>query len=383
MQLQEELQPQRQQPLLQSPRATEAELLSQMAALEQLVRSQGEALAVLRASPGPSPLASAAASPQLSPQLAARSLGATASAEQTSRFAKKEPRANDLREYDGGAGVKLDAWLDELGAAVDLFRLNGSEAVDFAASRLRGAARQWWNSLGAAGKAPLVDAASLAGALRKRFQPITSERVAREQLRALRQGGRGVNEYIADFQRLHAQLPDMSSADALFSFENGLSPHLAEKLRLQGVSTLADAIALVARVGGLLQAGPTAPHSRGAAANQMDVDDGDGSVSATARLDRIEAALNALSASAGLGAKTQTQRGYQQERGAGGRGGARGGRGGRFGGRGGGGAGFSIPGVPAAVVEQRRAAGQCFRCGSGDHRSMECPSAPSATQPSF
>ena len=117
----------------------------------------------------------------------------------------------------------------------------------------------------------------------------------------------------------------------------------------------------------------------------MDIDGSDGAAALEDRIAR--SVLNALQSQgvgngSGLGAKTQTQRGYAEERKAGSRGGrgAARGRGGRFGGRGGGGITYNIPGVPAAVVEQRRAAGQCLRCGSGDHRGMECPNAPSATQ---
>jgi hypothetical protein len=354
---------------------------------QEELQQQMEQLQQLRASPAASPQRSPQLSPHSSPPQASRSLGVNASAaaaanasaaaaEPSSRFAKKEPRANDLREYDGAAGAKLDAWLDELGAAIDLFRLNGTEAVDFGASRLRGAARQWWNTLGAAGKAPLIDAAAMAAALRLRFQPITTERVAREQLRSLRQGSRSVNDYIADFQRLHALLPDMGSADALFAFESGLVANLAEKLRVHGTTTLQESIAMAARVGGLM-AGSNTPAGRTPNANQMEIDSGDGSDS---RLDRIEAILNALTSAqggaSGMGAKTQTQREYQQQRNS--RGGFRGGRGGRFGGRGGS-SSISIPGVPAEVVEQRRSAGQCFRCGSADHRSLQCPNAISAS----
>ncbi len=345
--------------------------LQQVQALEQLVRDQAQQMREQAQQ-----LQQLRASPAQSPQLSAYS-SAAAVAAPTSRFAKKEPRAQDLREYDGASGAKLDAWLDELGAAVDLFRLNGGEAVDFAASRLRGAARQWWNALGTAGKSPLVDAAMLAAALRTRFQPVTSERVAREQLRSLKQGARNVNDYIADFQRLHTVLPDMSQNDALFAFESGLSAHLAEKLRVQGVTTLQEAIGLAARVGGLMQSAV----GRNAAAHQMSVDDGENSAS---RLDRIEAALNALSSGAqggsgvGMGAKTQTQRGYQQERNAGGRGSNRGGRGGRFGG------GWPrgppvVPGVSADTVKQRLDAQQCVRCGGNGHRSPACPNAISAS----
>jgi hypothetical protein len=40
----------------------------------------------------------------------------------------------------------------------------------------------------------------------------------------------------------------------------------------------------------------------------------------------------------------------------------------------------TISGVPAFVVEQRRAANQCYRCGSGEHQGRQCPNATSASQ---
>lgn len=383
---------------LEGQTAPDSSTRQQMQVLEQLVREQAQQmreqaqqLQMLRASPAHSPQLSAQPSPQLSLLQDARHLAAAASAAaptaSTSRFAKKEPRAQDLGEYDGASGARLDDWLKQLAMAARLYHLNAQEAVDFAGSRLRGAALDWWLSLGDAELAAISDTGALAATLRARFQPVTAARTAREQLDKLQQGGRGVNEYIADFQRLTTQIGMVSLGEenALFAFERGLRRELAVELRKQGVATLKEAIALVARVGGLLQASAGTPQGRGSAANQMDVDDGDGSAS---RLDRIEAALNALTSGAqgssgtGMGAKTQTQRGYQQERGVSGRGGGRGGRGGRFGGRG----GSSdpplipkVPGVPAAIVEQRRAAGQCYRCGSAEHTRFECPNATSVS----
>jgi hypothetical protein len=350
---------------------------AQMEMMQQLLREQAQQLQQLRASP--------AHSPQSSPRFAPQSLAVpspVAQPQPSSRFARKEPRAQDLREYDGASGAKLDEWLDELGAAVDLFHLNDREAVDFAASRLRGAARQWWNTLGV-DRASINGAMSLGRGLRARFQPITAERTAREQLRALRQSSRGINEYIAEFQRLRALLPDMSEADALFAFESGANPAIALELRKQGSARLTDAIALAARVGGITAAASSSiPYGRQAAINQMDID---GGVDGASRLDRIEAALNALTSARANGEGAVPSERGNLTKGHGNvssRGGARRGRGGRFGGRGGGFAGYSIPGVPAGVVDQRRAAGQCLRCGSGDHRGMECPNVPSAAQPS-
>jgi hypothetical protein len=356
---------------------------------QKRVHEQQALIAQLRASPAnPTPL-SALPPPQLSPQQeprrdAAAAAAAAPAAESVSRFAKKEPRAQDLREYDGASGAKLDEWRDELALASMLFELNSREAVTFAVSRLRGTALRWWlDELSGAERALIGDSAALLTALKGRFQHATAAYTARQQLDKLQQGPRGVNEFIADFQRIVAQigLPSLGEENALFAFERGLRPTLAEKLREHGVKTLREAIAMAARVGSLQQAAAQS-HGRSAAANQMDVDEDS---AASGRLDRIEAALNALSANGGgIGAKTQTQRGYQQERersGAsqgGSRGGGRGGsRGGRFGPR-----GLqlpSVPGVPEEAVRERFHAKQCLRCGREGHTSHACPNAISAS----
>jgi len=339
---------------------------------QQHARQQQSLIEQLRAPPAHSPQSSAHASPQRSPQQESRSIAVTAAAaaaalpEQAapqSRFARKEPRAQDLREYDGAAGEKLDAWLDELSLACMLFELNDREARSFAVSRLRGAALQWWLALDSSAQAAIGDRKALAAALRARFQPVTTARTARQQLDKLTQGSRPVNDYIADFQRLRTQLPHLGEQEALFAFEKGLDGKLVEKLHEQGISTVQTAIAMAARVGGLAQAAAASKSSL----RQMDIDDGDGSAG---RLDRIEAALNAMAArdTSGMGAKTQTHQGYTQQREA-----QRGGRGG-FRGRG----GFKrgppeVRGVPEHVVRKRMDNDACIRCGEQGHRSPSCP----------
>lgn len=86
--------------------------------------------------------------------------------------------------------------------ATRLFHLNAQETVEFAGSRLRGAALDWWLALSAAELTAIGDASALASALRARFQPVTAARTAREQLDKLQQGARSINDYIADFQRI-------------------------------------------------------------------------------------------------------------------------------------------------------------------------------------
>jgi hypothetical protein len=347
---------------------------------QKRAREQDALIAQLRASSANSLPRSAQPSPQLSPRQEPRRNAVAAAtapaAESVSRFAKKEPRAQDLREYDGAPGAKLDAWLKELARAADLYELSARETVKFGVSRLQDAALDWWLNLGASGKADVSDSGALAAALRKRFQPITAATVAREQLDRLQQGSRHINDYIADFQRLRAQLSDMGSADALHAFVRGLRRDIAVELRKQRVQAVDEAIELAAHIGSFAVAA-SAQQSRGAAANQMDIDEGDGS---SGRLDRIEAALNALTAggrgNVGMGAKTPTQHGYQQEQAQrGGRGGRGGFRGGRFGQR----PLPVVPGVPEEAVRERIRAQQCLRCGREGHTSHACPNAISAS----
>ena len=136
-----------------------------------------------------------------------------------------------------------------------------------------------------------------------------------------------------------------------------------------------------------MQAPAAGPGRAAAAAAQMEVDDGD-DASLDDRITR--AVLNAMQAqqaqggagSAGMGAKTQTHRGYLSERGRGRGGLFRGGRGGRSGGQNEAARIPKVPGVPAALVEQRRAAGQCYRCGSSEHTRFDCSNASSVSSQS-
>src|SRR5690606_4179868 len=109
-----------------------------------------EKLKRLESSPSRSPSRSPSQSPARSPRQQPRaSATAGPASAQHSRFARKEPRAQDLREYDGAAGDKLDEWLAELRRTARLYRLSGEEAVEFAVSRLRGPADAWWAALDA------------------------------------------------------------------------------------------------------------------------------------------------------------------------------------------------------------------------------------------
>jgi hypothetical protein len=164
-------------------------------------------------------------------------------------------------------------------------------------------------------------------------------------------------------------MASLGQENALFAFERGLRRELAVELRKQGVASLQDAIAMAARVGGLMQS--SAGQQGRPSLNQMDIDDGDG---AQPPKEIWQALLNAMHArdNGGGSAKGHMHRGYTQERE---RNAGRGGRGSRS-------SGFGppvVPGVPEQVVRQRLDAQQCVRCGGDGHRSTGCPNAISAS----
>jgi hypothetical protein len=304
-------------------------------------------------------------------ELPAAAAAAAASVAPAAR--KREPRLTDLAEYDGAAGEKLDTWLDSLQRCADYHEQTNADAVRFAVARLRETAYAWWGTLDSAAKTAVHSGgvAALAVALRARFQPVTTERVARGQLDKLAQGSRHVNEYISDFNKLHARIPSMSEADSLYAFERGLRADIAMELRKQRVHTLREATEMAAHMGGVAGA-PQATHK--SSLNHVGLDGEEPSLE-----ERVtKAVLNAMQArdNSGTGSQSQPHRGYTQERQRGGsRGGSRGGRGGRDRPPRG---PPVVPGVPEEVVRRRLEAHQCVRCGEDGHHSPACPNAISA-----
>lgn len=358
------------------PQASTADsaVQQELDALKLLVRQQAEAQAHLQAQLSLVSSSAAASSPpqhtSASAAVVAAAASAAAAAHAPAASRKKEPRLSDLADYDGAAADKLDTWLDSLQRCADYYEQSDAEAVRFAVAHLRDTAYAWWRSLDSNAQAAVHagGVAAFALALRARFQPITTERVARQQLDKLVQGNRHINEYIADFGKLRARIPSMSEADALYAFERGLRSDVSMELRKQKIATLRDATELAAYIGGVA-GGAQAPPGR-FGVHQMDASHGD-EASLDERISR--AVLNAMHARDGGGVQTQ-HHGYTQERERGGRGGARGGRGGRFGQR----SPPVVPGVPEQVVRARLQAQQCVRCGGDGHRSTGCPNAISA-----
>jgi hypothetical protein len=279
--------------------------------------------------------------------------------------------------FDGRASA-LDGWLADMKKQFDHHAVTqDGERLRQAPGFLTGAAYDWWERLDVASRPTTWEA--FAAALRKRFQPVTSADTARAKLLALAQGKTTVNEYIASFLRLLMAVPSMSEDDRLFQFLRGLRPQIAVQLRMQGVSTVDEAINKAARVGsagelsGLSSFGAsTSAHA--AAPMELDAieelkDDETSSGSSSSRVARLEENVQEMLAfmreqRKGNGSASS---GPPSSRGS-------------FAPRGGRSASShrnrglpQIPHLSPLQVKEYMDAGRCFGCGSTEHQSRQCP----------
>ena len=231
--------------------------------------------------------------------------------------------------------------------------------VRTAAAHLRGPALDWWASTNANGGGPTT-IGEVETELRRRFQPITSEEIARNRLHDLEQGRSSVNEYVAHFRRLVVSIPTMDAASQMHQFVRGLKHSVQTVLRQQSPATLDDAIALAVRVGFASQ---PAAHggSSGAASAAMDISALDAGGADDDQLSMTRADLNAILAAV-------QNNSYGNGSGSNGRG-AQGASGGYRGPRG----PPVIKGMTEKQVQEYMKAGKCFGCGKTDHRSRHCP----------
>jgi hypothetical protein len=197
-------------------------------------------------------------------------------------------------------------------------------------------------------------------ALRKRFQPVNSAQTARLALDALRQGTRqSVAEYINSFRRLLVSVPDMSEADKVHRFVQGLRGPIQQHLIVQGVATLDAAISMAARVGALGQFAAASSNLAAPASDAMDLnalgfdDAGVGGLEQESDMP-ADAPVTRAEFQQLLAAMQQHRGGKRAPFGRGNRG------------------THKVPGLSAQQVRERLDGGLCFVCGQADHRKHDC-----------
>ena len=278
------------------------------------------------------------------------------------------PRLPPPIAYDGSSSI-LDNWIAELTRQFAWYNTPDAERVRFATAFLRGAAWDWWQHLSADVRPISWD--GFLTILRRRFQPVTTAETARAKLLQLTQGKMNVNDYVAAFRTLLVAVPDMSGADRLFQFLRGLRASTATQLRMQGVTSLDDAIEKAARIGSAVEFA----HVASVSSSSSYASSSQPSHSAM-ELDNIEGLERDTDSSATPAAADDqapvTQAQFREflaamrdaRKGGVGKNNRREGRGRRL---------PTIPHLSPEQVREYMDAGKCFGCGSTEHRGRDCP----------
>ncbi len=274
-----------------------------------------------------------------------------------------------------GAPTLLDGWLREMKQQFAWYQVvTAEDQVDMCAAQLRGVALDWWSAqLLAAEQAALrASFAAFEVALRARFQPVNSAQAARLALDSLRQGAKqSVHDYTSAFRRLLVAVPDMSEADKVHRYVQGLRGPTQTQLIVHGADTVDKAIAMAARVGSLaLYAASSAAmaggspmdlnaiHGGSAEAEPPTSDDDTDTPVTRSEFKQLLAAMQAQRSSSARGSSARGRDGSRSA----------------FGGRGDRGRGTPrVQGLSEQEVRKRLNDRLCFVCGQPGHRQDGCP----------
>ena len=314
-------------------------------------------------------------------QLLQQAQAAAAAAQQAAPVVVRAPELPKIKSpstFGGAMGFVVDDWLRELKQQFSYYGPakfpDDASKVRFAAAHFSGAATLWWEHQPA-----VATWTEFEERLHGRFRPVQAAMTARQRLGKLRQrAGQAVNQYVSAFQNVLTPIDDMSDADQVHHFTNGLLPAIAAKVWEKHPKTLYDAIDAAVSVeaiynfgraampqGGRAGHGSSASSAGGADPNAMDLSNIEGltchdtfdeppepttsgesapMLAVLEKLSSMEARLNALSSSSSSSVTPKP----------------RGGNG-------------LIVGLDAATIKKLRAEGKCFRCKKPGHMKNDCP----------
>ena len=150
---------------------------------------------------------------------------ATVAATVAAAAAVNRVKVPTVPQFKGEIGFSVDGWLRRLVKHFDFYGAasfpNNESKIKFAVMFLEGAAMDWWDGLTDADKSGITTWDLFVETLYSRFRPLQASMVARMRLGALKQTG-GVSAYINLFQRELTPIRDMSVADQMHYFRQGL-----------------------------------------------------------------------------------------------------------------------------------------------------------------
>lgn len=135
--------------------------------------------------------------------------------------------------FKGEMGFVVDDWIHEMGQQFLFYGASkfptDDHKIRFALAYLTGPAIHWWNN--EPKKEEIATWAAFVGRLHARFRPVQAAMIARQRLDLLKQRpGQTVNSYANTFQSTLTPISDMSNADQVHHFVNGLVGPIAGKV---------------------------------------------------------------------------------------------------------------------------------------------------------
>jgi hypothetical protein len=148
-----------------------------------------------------------------------------------------------IPSFSGAVGFGVDNWLRSLSKHFVFYGTStcpdDPSRIRLAVMYLEGPAMDWWEH--EPRKEQIVDWAEFVDRLHSRFRPMQAATVARHRIAALKQTGTA-SAYANIFQKELTPITDMSSADKIFFFRQGLKPALAQKVLEKNPKTLHEAM---------------------------------------------------------------------------------------------------------------------------------------------
>jgi Ty3 transposon capsid-like protein/Zinc knuckle len=165
----------------------------------------------------------------------------------TSQNAPKPPKPDT---YDGNMRTNVETWLFQLSQYFTVARVADAERVPFAVTFLRENALTWWRSDSMRREqqheSPITTWKEFESVFRTRFQPVDQSNQARLRLTRLQQE-RSVAAYNGVFLRELQMINDMSVADQILHYTNGLKREVAKEVALKDPKSVDEAMIMAQR----------------------------------------------------------------------------------------------------------------------------------------
>jgi hypothetical protein len=159
----------------------------------------------------------------------------------------------DLPSFDGHLHIEdfLD-WITEVERFFEYMNITEEKKVKLVAYKFKGGASAWWERLQLSqskeGKRPMTSWFKMKRLLNARFLPPDFEQRLFQQYQECRQGVRTIQAYVDDFYRLSARNDLMETeAQLVARFIGGLRLPIQDKVSMQHVFTLTEAVSLATR----------------------------------------------------------------------------------------------------------------------------------------